>query len=398
MNEKTIKKLKKIIPVSFIVLFAAFLVIPNTGLYRGEKNARLIAQTENRRITPQPTQSLKSKEFYSQFEKWYQDRLRYRDKAIKKWNQVNLDIGVTLKENLIFGKNHWLLDKNACINQFNEANVKTAIIKSLQNYCKIKGKDFILIIPPNKESIYRDYFPQYIQYKYKNPSYWHEQAENLFSSNGINSLPIAKQILEQRKIETHDLYFNDDHHWNYYASSFATDLLLKKLQLDLNQHFYSGLKLDGSTRNAFKEFSYANQLAIDASYVTQAPWSKEYTDEIYLTDCYTGKTTKADRVISNDVLWERIIKGEGIITNNTAKNGIKILILGDSYSSYMIPYLSQIVKQIIITHYSTCAENKKETNVQKLIQKYNPDAVILIINESAFFHYPSQNLFNKLKY
>lgn len=37
MNEKTIKKLKKIIPVSFIVLFAAFLVIPNTGLYRGEK-------------------------------------------------------------------------------------------------------------------------------------------------------------------------------------------------------------------------------------------------------------------------------------------------------------------------------------------------------------------------
>ena len=61
MNNKNISKLKKIIPISFIVVFATFLAIPNTGLYRGEKNARLIAQTENRRITPRPTQSLKSK-------------------------------------------------------------------------------------------------------------------------------------------------------------------------------------------------------------------------------------------------------------------------------------------------------------------------------------------------
>ena len=104
MNNKNISKLKKIIPISFIVVFAIFLAIPNTGLYRGEKNARLIAQTENRRITPRPTQSLKSKEFYEQFEKWYQDRLRYRDKAIKRWNKFNLAIGIIIKENLILVK------------------------------------------------------------------------------------------------------------------------------------------------------------------------------------------------------------------------------------------------------------------------------------------------------
>ena len=59
---------------------------------------------------------------------------------------------------------------------------------------------------------------------------------------------------------------------------------MKKLQQDLHQNFYSGLKFDGSTRTAYKECSYANQLALDASKKAQAPWSKEYTDEIYLTD------------------------------------------------------------------------------------------------------------------
>lgn len=42
MNNKNISKLKKIIPISFIVVFATFLAIPNTGLYRGEKTHALL--------------------------------------------------------------------------------------------------------------------------------------------------------------------------------------------------------------------------------------------------------------------------------------------------------------------------------------------------------------------
>ena len=54
MNEKTIKKLKKIIPVSFIVLFAAFLVIPNTRFFRVKDYVELIKRFENRNITTFP--------------------------------------------------------------------------------------------------------------------------------------------------------------------------------------------------------------------------------------------------------------------------------------------------------------------------------------------------------
>lgn len=78
-----------------------------------------------------------------------------------------------------------MLDKNVLTNKFNESNEKVSIIKNLQNYCHTKGKDFIVIVPPNKESVYRDYFPKTIQELYKAPEYWHEQAENLFTKTTL---------------------------------------------------------------------------------------------------------------------------------------------------------------------------------------------------------------------
>lgn len=398
MDAKTTSKLKKITAIGFITLFTAALFIPNTGLHRIAINAREVAQKENRKIYPFPTASLSHKEFYTQFDNWYQDRLRHKYKLISAWKKFNFAFGIVLSDSIVVGKNDWLSNKYSCINKFEDADKKIEELKSLQNYCQQNGKDFILMIPPNKESVCRDYFPQDIQAKYKTPEYWHNQAESLLYQNGINYLSVNKQLEEARQTQPHDLYFSDDHHWSYYGSSIAADLLLNKLENDLHQDFYSGLKLDGSTKTAYKEYSYASQLAFSINKETQAPWSKQYTDEIYLTDCYTGKTSKADRVVSNDVLWGRIVKGEGIVTNKVVNNNIKILILGDSYSSYMVPYLSQNIKQIVSTHYRDCAENKKDVNIQKLLKKYNPDAVVLIMLEGGFFHSKAESLFKNLKY
>lgn len=262
--------LKKLTAVSFIALFAAFLAIPNTGLPRSTENAKIVAR-ENRKITPRPTQSLKSKEFYTQFEKWYQDRLRYRDRAIRRWKNLNFAFGVVLSDSLVLGKSGWLLNKYSCINKFNEPQEKAVKIKELQNYCEQNGKKFIFMLPPNKESIYRDYFPKSIQEKYKAPQYWHKQADDLLLANGINYLPVTKQLEEARKTEPHDLYFSDDHHWSYYGSAIAADLLMKKLEQELDIDFYNGLKFDGTTRSAYKEYSYANQLAFSIDNETQAP-------------------------------------------------------------------------------------------------------------------------------
>ena len=397
MNTKTTNKLKKITAIGFITLFAAFLAIPNTGILNEKENTAIVAK-ENRKITAFPQTSTTTKKFYTEFEKWYQDRLRYRDKIISLWKQSNFNFGVILKDNIVLGKNDWLFNTNNCLKFFKEPNEKIKRIKSLQNYCQKNGMDFILMVPPNKESVYRDYFPENIKTKYKNPKDWQKQAERLFTKNKINYLSVTKQIENQRKIENQDLYFNDDHHWSYYASSTAADLLMNKLEKDLHKEFYQGLKFDGTAKKATKEYSYANQLGLKLNRDFMAPWSKKYTNELYLTDSSTGKTRKISNVISNNVMWSPMLKGEGTVTNKFIKNNIKVLILGDSYSSYMVPYLSQNINQITSTHYSRVAGNKKEVNMNKLINKYKPNAVVLIINEATFFHSNASYLFKMLKF
>ena len=88
--------------------------------------------------------------------------------------------------------------------------------------------------------------------------------------------------------------------------------------------------------------------------------------------------------------------GEAVITNKTINNDIKLLIIGDSYSSYMMPYLSQYLHQVISTSWTNCQGNKKYVSLSHLIKKYNPDIVMFEILENDFFH-PYFKYYQKIK-
>lgn len=394
-----ISTLKKVTAVCFVTLFAAFLVIPNTGLPKSKENARLVEQRENRKIIAFPSDTTVSKEFYKQFEKWYQDRLRYKYKLISAWRKTNFLFGVAVDADMFLGKDGWFFSRNQCISNFVEPDEKSKYIKTLQKYCNDNGKDFVMMLPPKNESVYRDYFPNEIKKLYKAPEYYQKQAEEIFKKNDINYLPLADAIQLQRKKEVNDLYFKDDFHWSYYAAAVASDLLLNKLNMDLKQKFYCGLKLDGSTKDAYKPCQYLAHFGF-AKYdgITRAPWSKQYTNEIYLTDCYTGESEKYTKVFSQVPLWKITCEGEAIITNKQIDNDIKLLLICDSYTTYMASYLSQSVKQIVLTNYDICIGKKKEVNIPELIKKYNPDAVALIILETSFFHRQFDELFTDIKF
>ena len=390
-------KQKNLIIKIFIAIFICFLIYPNTGLFRGSKNVAMIAK-ENRKITTFPKESLKSKKFYTNFEKWYQDRLRHRDKAIGYWRKVNFEMGIILKDNIFIGKDEWLFNRHNAIKNFQDPQIKANHIKKLQDYCQSKGKQFILMVPPPKEAVYMDYFPEHEKRKFKDYFVWENQLRVLARNNNINYLSVADELFAQRKVSDDALYFNDDHHWSYYGSVIATEVLLGKIKTYNNKLKDEKIILDGSFREAYKEWSYFGQLGFGKNTKTFAPWSKGFSKEIYVTDCYTKKTKKLDKVLSNDTLWGRIVKGEAIIDNKEVKNGLIVLVLGDSYSSYMMPYLSQKVSRIVSTHYRDCAEKKKKVEVNRLLEQYNPDVVVLEIVGNGFFHSKGNNNFKNMVY
>ncbi len=388
-------KYKNLIIKIFIAIFVCFLLYPNTGLFRGSKNVAMIAK-ENRKITPFPKESLKSKKFYINFENWYQDRLRYRDKAIESWRKANFKMGVILKDNIFIGKNNWLFNKHNAIKNLRDEQIKVNNIKKLQEYCNAKGKQFILMVPPTKESIYRDCFPQHEQRKIKDYYVWENKLRSLTKENNINYLSVTDELFERRKVNNDELYFNDDHHWSYYGSYVAAEVLLNRIKEQNDKLLDAKLILDGSVRDAYKEWSYFGQLGFGRNTKTIAPWNKNFTDEIYVTDTHSSKTIKMNKILSNDTLWGRIVRGEAIIENRNIKKNLTVLMLGDSYSSYMMPYLSQKVSKIISTHYRDCAEKKKKVEISRLMEQYNPDVVVLEIVGSGFFHSQGNNNFKNM--
>lgn len=378
-----VKIQKKIIAV-FIVGFMMLLIIPNLGILNEQKHQAEIAK-ENRKITLFPRFGWSDKRLYTQFENWYKDRIRGRERAIKLWKEINYKMGVILDKDLFRGTNNWLFSRGNRIINLKDGDRKMQKAYALQEYCKEHNAVFMLLVAPTKEAVYLDKFPERERRGIKNYAYWDDMLRKLAEKNHVNYLEIFDQLEAKRKNSEPDLYFPDDHHWSYYGAEIAADSFLKSAQKLVARHFYEKQSMDMIYPKVFKEASYAHRLGFGATWDVDAPYSSKFTDEIYLVDCYTGKEKKVEKIVSNNLLWGPINNGEAIIKNKKNPKGIKILMLGDSYSSYMAPYLIQYASTVVSTHYRDCAGKKKEVNLAKLIAKYKPDIVLLEILGNSFY-------------
>lgn len=387
-----VKIQKKIIAV-FIVGFMMLLIIPNLGILNEQKHQAEIAK-ENRKITLFPRFGWSDKRLYTQFENWYKDRIRGREYAIKLWKKINYKMGVILDKDLFRGTNGWLFSRGNRILGLKDGNQKMQEVYKLQEYCKAHNAAFMLLVAPTKEAVYLDEFPERERRGLKDYAYWDNTLNNLAKENTVNYLSIYDTLEAKRKSSSADLYFPDDHHWSYYGAEIAADSFLQSAQKLLGKQFYEKQPMNIVYPKVFKEASYAHRLGFGATWEIDAPYSSKFTDEIYLVDCYTGKEKKVEKIVSNNLLWGPINNGEAIVKNKKNPNGIKILMLGDSYSSYMAPYLVQYASTVVSTHYRDCAGKKKEVNLAKLISKYKPDIVLLEILGNSFYQ---ENSMAKIK-
>lgn len=374
---------RKHILSTIILCFFIVSIYPNVGLRFETVNSADI-KSENRNITPIPEGTVTNKKFYEQLEMWYQDRLALRVASINAWWKWNKKIFGILRDKDKILNEGWILSKQASIRDFKEKDLKIARLSTIQQYCEAHGTEFIVLIAPDKETVYREKFPSRFRDNTPNPVDFHHEFSVLCENNNINYVNVTDELMAAKAIGD-DLYFRDDHHWSYYGSAIASDKLLKKISDVLHSGFYQGMLLDGSVREAFKERSYAESLMIPAEKSTMAPWSNKFTDEIYQVDYKTGEEHKLSEPVSNNLLWSHLVNDEGIIVNKSINNNVAVLVLGDSYSSYMAPYITQNIHTWISTHYRDHRGEKKNTDLKHLIDKYHPDIVVLEMVETGFF-------------
>lgn len=391
-------KCKKIILLLIPLFFFCFVIYPNTGLRFESKNIEDIRK-ENRNITPIPEGSMTKKEFYKNIEMWYQDRLALRRKCIDKWCRYQFKFfNVFRSKEFVMANDGWLLNKSNSVKCFVDPEIKINKIKKLQNYCYEHGIKFVCLIAPYKENIYREKFPDYFLKTTPDPKIFRDDFNRRCIEAGINNIDLYPDIMSA-KADGKDLYFKDDHHWSYYGAAIATDKILNNIDLLLNKNQYKGIEFDGSEVEAAKEHSYASKVNIDYDTRLNIPWNSKFSNNIYILDPYNGTEVQVTEPVSNNLLWSHLVNDEAILINKDIKNDISVLVLGDSYASYIATYATQYIHQWVQVHwdkkYNAMKNNK---TMSEYIKKFKPDVIVLEISENMFFHFKGDSEFTLIDF
>jgi alginate O-acetyltransferase complex protein AlgJ len=142
-----------------------------------------------------------------------------RDQAVTWNNEIISRMGNKVFHDVLVGSQGWLFltDENnlsyyQCDQPFTEEELSRIVekVKSMQNFSAQNGADFLLLIAPNKESIYPEFMPPEVVVSGK-PCRM-DQTINALHSAGLDVRDLRKPLRDGKT--TKQLYFRTDTHWN----------------------------------------------------------------------------------------------------------------------------------------------------------------------------------------
>lgn len=200
--------------------------------------------SENRRKAPFPSEF--SQKLPLQFDAYYEDHFPFRSFLIKKFYTVRKSIKDNPK--VIIGKDDWIFLNSSPFNTYaktdnslgdftgksllndEEAAAYEKNIKNQKDYFDEKSIRFLIMIPPNKMSVYPEYAPKaYRKLRAERSRY--EQTEEAIRKAGVPFINL-KKLFEREKGE-YPLYYRTDTHWNDLGAYTAFRHLMNVLHKDV---------------------------------------------------------------------------------------------------------------------------------------------------------------------
>jgi len=130
-------------------------------------------------------------------------------------------------------------------------------IENIKVLLKAKGIDFYIIIPPDKNQIYKDKLPyQLLQNTTKLEQLKYYLKENI----DFEIIDFKSQLLTTKKNTSLDLYYKYDTHWNNYGAYHAYSHLIDKLKE--KHHVDKQILIDYKTLKEVKNYDLTRMLNI----------------------------------------------------------------------------------------------------------------------------------------
>ncbi len=348
----------KITKTIFIGVFLTIIITPLILTILLPKSSTSI---ENRILAQKPSIQLiregKFGEYIKDTAKYFEDSYQLKNNLIYVNSLIDYyGFNISPKDTVARGKNGWLfytVEDGANIQDyygeklFSEKELETIATEISDIKTKLDKRDiqFIVMMAPNKHTIYEEYLPSRIRNQKGNRTRA-DQYGPILSSLDVNYIDLRKTLMDQKSQYSYPLYYPLDSHWNDRAGLIAYNKLLTKINprpsTKTPDIAIGDQNRTGDLGNIVGLSNILRDTSISANIPSPPPYSTNIT-----------ATKEIDR----------------IITKNPSGDSRKILMFKDSFSGALLPFVSSQFSEVVY-------DASPKINLD-LIDVYKPDLVIL---------------------
>lgn len=206
-----------------IAVFLAFSMLPSLGiLVFGESKA-----AANQQLAPPPRWGAA---VLQEAADWLNDHFALRQEMVTAWARINALFRCSVEDQVILGKDGWLFyeptlaDYNGEHLSPEELTRAAARIREIQDAAEAAGMQFLLVIVPNKSTVYPEKMPPWAVYRH-GESNLEKLKSGYLDAQGIHYLALETLSTSGQRIP----YYRTDSHWTEEGAAQAADAILKAL-------------------------------------------------------------------------------------------------------------------------------------------------------------------------
>lgn len=347
----------------FWCLFAAgLLFIPLIGHLFTKPEEQSLAEVRMLASRPlMPNNLLGIIELPKKMDAFLNDHYGLRSQIMLAYGLIHYALSSPTNSRVFYGKDNWLFFTGERTLQqithdqprLTELRQFADFLSSINILLQREGRTFVVAIPPNKESVYSDKLPPWLQ--------------RLQNKTGPTEYDILLSELERHKITTVDLrqilreaaaknlvYYPTDTHWNFLGAILSYNALV----IAAGKENWIINVADATTPSKKTHNGDLARLLGLANYL------EEETYQI-------APVKLRKQTVLNDGIYKKYFHKSYIIEQRDAES--TVLILGDSFSnSYFKPLFARYVSRLIWTHHRKCGFD------WSFVTRYQPDVVFYL--------------------
>jgi hypothetical protein len=226
------------------LLFCSAIFIPLViGITEPDKATSSVEKRNLATLPKLPHSVAEIRQYPPLFDKYYSDHFGFRDLLTTYYKRLKYALGDSPSHDVTIGKDGWLFlgsikkgysayddpigdYRNVNLYSEDELEKLTEHMIALKSWLHQRGIEYLLVIAPNKHSIYGEYLPDYIS-RVGPRSATDQLVAYLESHSSIDVVDLRLALMAAKN--DRQLYFKRDTHWNSYGANIAQFQILAEV-------------------------------------------------------------------------------------------------------------------------------------------------------------------------